>query len=206
MDIIEKILDVSSRIVIFTSCELWSKSSGIISIDTPPNFDISNQYTISKLLLFNRIKELRKRDERYRKIVLIHPFYFNSVHRSNYFLFGKIFDSIIKEKQIEVGNLDFYRDMIHTKFMVEKCMDADKDLMMGSGKLFNVRDFISELYHIFDMPYSEYVKESMTVKPNDKFIRADVNWNYSYNDLLEDTIKDIENARKKYRSYIQLDI
>ena len=33
---------------------------------------------------------------------IFHPFYFNSVYRKPYFLFGKIFDSIINEKKIKV--------------------------------------------------------------------------------------------------------
>jgi len=199
MEIIENMLDVSNRIVIFTSCELWSNEVGTISINTNPNFDIRNGYTISKLLLFNKIKELRNKDNRYKKVVLIHPFYFNSIHRRNYFLFGKIFDSIVNEKRIEVGNLDFYRDMVHTEFLVEKCIQAECDMMLGAGRLFNVRDFVIELYRNFDMSYTEYVKEDRSNKPNDKFIRADVSWNYSYEDLLKDTIKDIENAKKNGR-------
>ena len=193
LEVIEKLLDKTDKIVIFTSCELWSNISGVITNHTNPDFNISNQYTLSKLLLFNEIKRLRNYDSRYNKVVIVHPFYFNSVYRSKYFLFGKIFDSIVNGKKIEVGNLNFYRDMVHTKFLVKKSIELDKDSMIGSGKLFNVRDFAVDLYDSFGMSYAEYVKENPNLIPNDKLIRADVSWDYSYQNLLEDTIEDLKN-------------
>jgi GDP-D-mannose dehydratase len=193
LEVIENLLEVTNKIVIFTSCELWSNKSGIITDQTNPDFNISNQYTLSKLLLLNEIKRLRNYDKRYNKIVIVHPFYFNSVYRSKYFLFGKIFDSIINKKLIEVGNLDFYRDMVHTKFLVKKCMEIDRDSMIGSGKLFNVRDFVMDLYDSFGMRYEEYVKENAGSFPSDKLIWAGVKWDYSYQNLLEDTINDLKN-------------
>lgn len=195
LDIIKNLIDESNKIVIFTSCELWSSSSGLIDLKTLPNFNISNEYTLSKLLLFNEIQRLRKIDHRYDKVVILHPFYFNSVYRTEYFLFGKIFNSIVDKKNIEVGNLDFYRDMIHTSFLVKKAIELKSDSMMGSGRLFNVRDFVIDLYKSFDMDYFKYVKEDRNLLPNDKPIRAKVDWEYTYNDLLNDTIDDIKSMR-----------
>jgi len=45
------------------------------------------------------------------------------------------------------------------------------------------------------MRYYEYVKENLNLIPNDKLIRADVNWDYSYQNLLEDTIEDLKKIR-----------
>jgi GDP-D-mannose dehydratase len=174
---------------------LWSNSVGTISVDDKFDFDPNNGYTVSKMLLVDEIKRLRKIDDKYNKVKLLHPFYFNSVYRSKYFLFGKIFDSIINKKMIEVGNLDFYRDMVHAKFLVKKALEADTDMMLGSGKLFNVRDFVIDLYNSFNMDYFQYVKEDKTQKSNSKFLRADVDWNYTYNDLLNETIEDIKNFK-----------
>ena len=195
LDIIKNLIDESNKIVIFTSCELWSGLSGLIDLKTLPNFNISNEYTLSKLLLFNEIQRLRKIDYRYDKLVILHPFYFNSVYRTEYFLFGKIFNSIVDKKNIEVGNLDFYRDMIHTSFLVKKAIELKSDSMMGSGRLFNVRDFVIDLYKSFDMDYFKYVKEDRSLLSNDKPIRAKVDWEYTYNDLLKDTIDDIKSMR-----------
>lgn len=195
LDIIKNLIDESNKIVIFTSCELWSGLSGSIDLKTLPNFNISNEYTLSKLLLFNEIQRLRKIDYRYDKLVILHPFYFNSVYRTEYFLFGKIFNSIVDKKNIEVGNLDFYRDMIHTSFLVKKAIELKSDSMMGSGRLFNVRDFVIDLYKSFDMNYFKYVKEDRSLLSNDKPIRAKVDWEYTYNDLLKDTIDDIKSMR-----------
>jgi len=193
INIINSLINNSNKIVVFTSCELWSNKTGIISNDTKFDYDVNNQYTVSKMLLANEIKRLRNLDDKYNKVKLIHPFYFNSVHRSKYFLFGKIFNSIIANQKIEVGNLDFYRDMVHAKFLVEKSISSEKDMVIGSGKLFNVREFVIDLYSNFDMNYYDYVKEDKINKSNSKFLRANVDWEYSYNDLLNDTINDIKN-------------
>lgn len=192
LNIINSLIDNCEKIVVFTSCELWSNKTGFIDISTNFDFNISNNYTISKMLLVNEIKRLRNSDKRYNRVKLLHPFYFNSVFRNKYFLFGKIFDSIINKKQIKVGNLDFYRDMVHAKFIVEKAISSDKDMMLGSGKLFNVRDFVVDLYTSFNMNYKDYVSEDHSSQSDSKFLRAKVDWNYDYDNLLNDTIFDIK--------------
>lgn len=194
VEIINSLIENCDRIIVFTSCELWSNLTGTISVDTKFDFDPNNGYTTSKMLLVNEIKRLRNIDKKYDKVKLIHPFYFNSVRRSKYFLFGKIFDSIVNKKEIEVGNLDFYRDMVHAKFLVKKSIEAQNDMMIGSGKLFNVRDFVIDLYSYFNMDYFQYVKEDKSQKSNSKFLRADVDWNYTYDDLIDETVEDIKKS------------
>lgn len=197
MKIIDTILDNSDKIVIYMSCELWSNRVGVIDIKDVVDFKISNKYTVSKFMLLDKIKTLRLTDKRYEKVIILYPFYFNSAMRSKYFLFGKIFDSIINEKKIDVGNLNFYRDMVHTKFLVKKSIESYSDVLIGSGKFFNVRDFIMDLYSNFNMDYHEFVTEDKGLRPNDKLIRANVSWSYEYKDLLDDTISDLKNFKNK---------
>lgn len=196
MNIVNSLIDNSNKITIFTSCELWSNKSGVINNDTEYDFNITNQYTLSKLIMINEIKRLRQINSKYNKVVLLHPFYFNSAYRSKYFLFGKIFDSILNKNKIEVGNLNFYRDMVHAKFLVEKAIELNKDSVIGSGRLFNVRDFIIDLYSSFNLDFFEFVKEDHTLQSNDKNIRAQVNWSYTYENLLSDTINDLKKFKK----------
>lgn len=199
LDLIKSVIDKSDKVVIFGSCEIWSNKTGIIKETTTPDFDISNEYTLSKFLLINEIKRLRNIDDIYNKVVIINPFYFNSVYRNKYFLFGKIFDSIINKKRIEVGNLNFYRDMVHTNFLVKKVIESKNDMLVGSGKLFNVRDFIIDLYHNFEMDYFYYVKEDRSqIVSNEKLIRANVDWKYTYDNLMIETVNDINNFIKRH--------
>ncbi|HVI42029.1 MAG TPA: hypothetical protein VM577_15365 [Anaerovoracaceae bacterium] len=198
--IAESLLENSKKIVCYTSCELWNTLTGFIRLDTLPQFSpIVNEYTISKMLLWHKLKVMRYSNPLYNKIVLAHPFYFNSTYRSEYFLFGKIFKSIINKEKIEVGNLDFYRDMVHTKFVVEKSIGATKDIMIGSGKLFHIRTFVKDLYKLNDMNFSDYVKDhsNLPMKKQDKLIMADVPWDYTYEDLLKDTQEDLKQAMEK---------
>lgn len=195
LQIINSLLENSKKIVCYTSCELWNELSGPITLTTAPKFyPLTNEYCLSKLLLWNKILELRKIEAAYEKVIFMHPFYFNSVHRNDYFLFGKIFNSIIHKRLIQVGNLDFYRDMVHTKFVVEKSISLSSDSMLGAGKLFNVRDFVIDLYKTNELDFYHFVKEDRAAplgKP--KLITAQVDWEYSYQDLLSSTQNDILN-------------
>jgi|LauGreDrversion4_2_1035121.scaffolds.fasta_scaffold02986_14 GDP-D-mannose dehydratase len=197
LDIINSLLDASNKIVCYTSCELWAQCAGKISSSTEPKFRlINNDYTISKLLLFNKIKNLRKYNEAYNKVIFMHPFYFNSIHRSNYFLFGKIYDSIINKKKIQVGNLNFYRDMVHASFIVEQSMSSTQDSVVGAGRLFNVRQFIQDLYKINNVDFDSFViEESKHLLDNQKLIMADVVNDYTYEKLIFDTQQEILNYK-----------
>jgi hypothetical protein len=192
LNIIETLLKNSNKIVCYTSCELWNNLSGYISLNSAPNFNTNNEYAISKLLLLNKIKERRLIDDVYNKVIFIHPFYFNSVYRSEYFLFGKIFDSIINRKKINVRSLDFYRDMIHTKFLVKKSIEQKNDCVVGSGKLFHVGNFIKDLYKLNELDFNYFVNQEGNTTSNKKLIMANVEWQYSYDNLLLDTINDIK--------------
>ena len=200
LQIINSLLENCNKIVCYTSCELWNELTGFISPNMPAKFyPINHEYSISKLLLWNKILELRKTNSLYNKVIFMHPFYFNSVHRNEYFLFGKIFKSIIHKQKIKVGNLNFYRDMVHTKFVVQKSMELTTDSMIGSGKLFNARDFVRNLYQLNDMDFEEFVEEDLTMpsgKP--KLIMAKVDWDYTYQNLLDDTQADILNVKEHH--------
>jgi GDP-D-mannose dehydratase len=193
LQIINTLLPYTDKIVCYTSCELWNNLTGFISTNTPPSFSpITNEYCISKLLLWNKIIELRKIDRNYEKVIFIHPFYFNSVYRSEYFLFGKIFNSILNKQKIQVGNLDFDRDMVHTKFVAQKSIEAKQDTMVGAGRLFNVKQFVQDIYRLNGLDFNSLVEEnnaSPIGKP--KLIKAKVDWDYTYQDILYDTQNDL---------------
>ncbi len=193
MQIIDALLESSNKIVCYTSCELWNDLSGFIAPDTTPKFSpLNNEYAISKLLLLNKVVEKRKTNQLYNKVVFVHPFYFNSIHRSRYFLFGKIFDSIINKKKIDVGNLGFYRDMVHAKFVVEKSMSTTADIVVGAGKLFCIRDFVKDLYRLSGLDFEQYVHEDLaSINSKQKLIMASVDWEYSYQQLLADTHEEL---------------
>jgi hypothetical protein len=143
------------------------------------------KYLLSKERLINEIYDLRKTSPCYNKVVIIHPFYFNSVYRDKYFLFGKIFDSIINKKIIEINDTYFYRDMVHTKYMVQRSIDAVNDEVVGAGKLYYINDFIRDLYKIFNMDYDYYVKENLNYKEIEKKIYySEQERIYTYDDLI----------------------
>jgi nucleoside-diphosphate-sugar epimerase len=196
-EVIQNLIDNSNKIVIYTTCEMWNKYKGKVYPNSEPLFEYSNDYVKSKIMLRDKIYKLREDDEKWFKVKIIHPFYFNSVYRKDGFLFGKIFDSIINNKKIEIGNTNFERDMVHTKYVVKRSIESQKDEIVGSGQLFNVNKFIKDLYKEFNMDYNFYVKDNTEIKDNhsQKKYYSDQKIIYTYEMLLKDTIEDIKSKK-----------
>jgi len=180
--------DISFRIIVYGTSELWNNIEGGINIDQPYDYNYS-PYIKSKELLCNEITQSRTN---FGNVIILHPVNFNSVYRKGNFLFGKIFDSIINKKKIEIGDTYFYRDLIHPKYLVERSILANKDEIVGSGRLIHINDFIRNLYDYFGLNYDEYVKEDIrnNLKVKRKIYYLDSK-NHLYNRLFEDTVKDL---------------
>ena len=75
-------------------------------------------------------------------------------HRpSTNFLFGKIFNSVLNEEHIEIGDTYYYRDLLHTSYVASICQNVSEDKIIGSGRMFFVNDFIRDLYKAFGLKY-----------------------------------------------------
>jgi len=194
LDIISKLLDNTNKIVVYTTCEIFNNVYGPIDVDTQPSFvpkknaNYTN-YILSKYLLAQYIKENRKKDKRWERVLIIHPFNFESIHKNSYFLFGKITNSILKKEKIEIFDIDFYKDLLHASRMVEQSILADNDCVVGSGKLINVEETVKRIYNFFDMDFYEYVKVVKTSfdKRNFYYSRKKL-----YYDFTEDMISDLK--------------
>lgn len=181
---------LSNKVIVYGTSELWNKCNGAIDINTPFNFKHHN-YTESKKLMVYKIKE-----KNYNNVIILHPFNFNSIYRTGDFLFSKIFDSIINEKKITIGNTYFYRELLHPKFIVRKSLRAEKDAIIGAGRLVFVNDFIRDLYHFFEMKYEDYVtedyKENLTSNENIFYLKSK---QLKYNQLFKDTVEEIKKQK-----------
>jgi hypothetical protein len=191
IDIIDNLKNYSDSIVVYSSCELWNQYDGPVNIDMNFNFYstpyLQSKYKLSKYILNNT--------KMYNNVIIIYPFNFNSRYRSEEFLFDKIFNSIIDKKIIEIGDTYFYRDIIHPKFVVESSINSKSHSIIGSGRKVFVNDFIRDLYKKFDMEYDDYIIENIS-KYNEYDKRKEYYLNsnkclYSYKQLLDDTIDDI---------------
>ena len=143
------------------------------------------------ILLNQIIKNNRKKDNRWEKVIIIHPFNFESIYKNKYFLFGKITNSILNKEKIEIHDIDFYKDLLHASRVVEESIKTNTDSVIGSGRLINVKDIVKQIYNFFDMDYNEYVKELPSA--NKKY-----NFYYSENKLNHNFIDDIILDLKKY--------
>lgn len=180
-----------SKIIIFSTCELWNKHFGGIDLKTPMDFYETN-YTRSKFEMTQRILD---NEEEYSNVIILYPFNFNSTKRSKDFLFGKIFSSIINREKIEIGDTYYYRDIFHPNFIVEEILNAHEHKIIGSGRLTFVNDFIRDLFKMYGLSYEDLVEENL-----ESFKEYEIKYEYylksklplySYSRLIEDTSKDI---------------
>jgi nucleoside-diphosphate-sugar epimerase len=199
LDIIDKLKNFSRNIIVYSTCELWNQYDGPIDISKNFNFFstpyLQSKYKLSKYILSN-IND-------YYNVFILYPFNFNSVYRNCNFLFGKIFDSIINKKVIEIGDTYFYRDIVHPKFVVEDSINATSHKIVGSGRLIYVNDFIKDLYNYFNMNYNDYVIENIG-KYNEYDRRKEYYLKsnsclYGYKQLLNDTVEDLDKKILKNR-------
>lgn len=153
LEIIDQLKDFCEDITLYSTSELWNNIEGPIKITDKYNYN-ETPYIRSKELLCNHINKNR---ENYKNIKIVYPFNFNSPYRKDGFLFGKIFKSIIKKEKIEIGNVNFERDLIHPSIIVKESIKRKKDFIIGSGELFNIENFIKDLYEVSNMNFDDYV-------------------------------------------------
>jgi nucleoside-diphosphate-sugar epimerase len=195
LDLINQLKRKSQKIVVFSTCELWSDRCGKIDIDTDFKFH-QHPYILSKWKLTEKLKSINDK-----KVIIVYPFNFNSTYRSKDFLFGKVFNSIINKQKIEIGDTHYFRDLMHTSFVANACQSLKEDTIIGSGRMFWVNDFIRDLYKHFNMNYDDYVTEIETINiapKNEYYLKGNF---YTYDRLLNDTLLDLNSCIDKSTIY-----
>lgn len=189
LEVIDHLIDHSGKIYVFSTSELWNKYHGPVDLSLKFDYYYSS-YIKSKHILCDFINEHR---EKYNNVKIIYPFNFNSPYRKQGFLFSKIFESIIHKKKIEVGDLNFKRDMIHPEILVKNLFNLDEDSILGTGELINVNIFIQNLFDKFDLDFNNLViqnKNSYFGKRNEYYSKIKFS---DFSELLKMTYRDIEN-------------
>jgi nucleoside-diphosphate-sugar epimerase len=194
VDYTSKVIDyfskISKKVVIYGTAELWNDSNGPIDLFSEIKYKYS-PYIKSKEILYNLLKNNRL-NNKWCNVNIIHPFNFNSLGRKEGFLFYKIFESIINNKIINVGYLDINRDIIHPKYLVLKSIDTKDDLIVGSGKLTNIKTFISDLYLYFNKQINDFLIEDKNAYSKHKNNEFWLNTTEIYSKLLEDTVSEFK--------------
>lgn len=158
--LVNAIMPISRRVFYYSTAELWNKKSGPVDENTPYDYH-SNHYTDSKRM----ISEELSNKEKYPNVTVVYPFNFNSILRRGEYLFGKVFTSIMNREPIKIGDINYYREMLHPSMVVEAVAsqhDVGKDVVVGSGRLIHVGDFIKKLYESFGMNMDTMVESTVT--------------------------------------------
>jgi len=152
LELIDALHPVCRKIFYYSTAELWNASSGPVGPSDPYSFH-ANHYTGSK----SEASLVLRNKSSYPKVSIAYPFNFNSVHRRGEYLFGKIFKSILNGSPTTIGDVDYYREMLHPTMVVEATLESAErdpvgtDIVIGSGRLVHVGDFIRRLYLRFGM-------------------------------------------------------
>jgi len=189
LNVIDKIKNYCNKIIIYSTSELWNDYDGKISITIPFKYNYT-PYIKSKELLSIHINENKNK---YENIHIIYPFNFNSPYRKNGFLFSKIFDTIINKNKNSIGDLNFYRDLIHPSVIVKESINTNNDLLIGSGSLINVKNFIDDLFILNNMKSEDYlqINEINNLKNKRKNYYSENSYS-NYKELLKLTNYDIQ--------------
>jgi nucleoside-diphosphate-sugar epimerase len=192
--IVDLVKDRSKKVFLYGTSELWNNCNGLINIETPINYRYS-PYVKSKEVLWNLIKENREKSE-WDNVNIIHPFNFNSIHRKSGFLFYKFYDSIINKTINHVGNININRDIIHPSYLVRKSINCDSDILVGSGKTTNIKNFIEQIFNYYGLNMTDYIKENIESNSNHQSNTFWLETENIYDDLMNDTIKELNKILK----------
>lgn len=186
LKIIDTIKDFVNSVVVYSTSELWNNLDGKVSIKDTFNYNYT-PYIKSKEILSSHIMEYK---EKYQNVHIVYPFNFNSPYRHSDFLFGKIFNSIKNKKKISVGNLDFNRDIIHPTIVVNNSINTKNDILVGSGELINIKNFVSKILNNFNLNYDEIIKEENFNFNYRKEYYSEIRYS-NFNELLNLTVNDL---------------
>ena len=191
--LIKEIKDCCKNVIFYSTSELWNKCNGPITIDTPFKYTWT-PYIVSKATVTRAIMNDKILDN----VIILFPFPFNSpIRKEKRYLFSKVFSSIIEEKKITIGNIAYYRDLLHPSFVVRQSLKASEHQIIGSGRIVFVKDFIETLYLHFGLDPKEFIVESKEELSEDYMLRENIFYLdshkclYSYDELIEDTVFDI---------------
>lgn len=194
LKVIDFFKEISNNVVVYSTSELWNNYEGMISLNHAFNYNYT-PYIKSKEILCNFINENK---QKYKNVNIIYPFNFNSPFRKDGFLFSKIFASLINKSHIEIGNINFYRDIVHPNIIVKESIQTKTDKLIGTGELINIEKFVIDLYNSLNLNFNDYVNI------NDKNNLPNTRKNYysakkysTYNELLTLTKIDANNKISK---------
>jgi len=188
--VIHELKNNCQNIYIFSTSELWNQYDGAINLSLPFKYDFT-PYIKSKELL---CQEIILNREDYKNVIIIYPFNFNSIYRKPGFLFYKIFNSILTKNKEEIGNIDFNRDLIHPKTLVDESLKSNQDRIIGSGNLINVKGFVKDIFEGLELDIDDYI-----IFKDQNFLNNKRSQYYNeekiggYDLLLETTITEIKN-------------
>jgi nucleoside-diphosphate-sugar epimerase len=189
--------EISNKVVIYSTSELWNDYEGEIEIIMPFKYNYS-PYIKSKEILSTIINENKNL---YKNVYIIYPFNFNSPWRKEGFLFFKIFNCILNKEKISIGDINMQRDIIHPQIIVNESINTDNDKLIGTGFLINIKKYIEDIFISKNMIFDDYVicNISNNLLNTRKEYYSKIKYS-SYSELLNLTLNDIEISTNRLKN------
>jgi len=157
---------------------------------------------VIKVIIYNTKKELTENTINNKKVITLFPCNFNSKYRQEGFLFHKLILAITKDQKSKVGNLDFHREIAHTKYITRKVLQANKSEIISPGFQVNIKQYFTDVLKHFNKKYSDYFIETDNKSESYLDNVYDIeDESYSYEKLVEQTVEDFVNDTTSERYY-----
>ncbi len=199
------------------SSEMYDKNpKQKINENTP--FNPKSAYGIAKVASYYLIKNYRDNYRLNASTGIL--FNHESPRKDDQFVLRKISKSVAKiklgkQKKIKLGNIKSKRDWGHAKDFVKAMWLINQqkqpaDYIVGTGKLYNVEDFLKRAFRYVNLDYKKYLvidkklfrkKESNARLADPRKIQKKLRWirKFNFNSLVKDMIEnDIKIIKKKY--------
>ncbi|MBD0779694.1 GDP-mannose 4,6-dehydratase [Maribacter sp. ANRC-HE7] len=164
LNAIERLEYKPKKILIASSAAVYGNIEGALSEDMCPK--PVNHYGNSKLAMENMVRPYFNR----LNIIIVRPFNYTGIGQENHFLIPKIISHYVKnKKEIELGNIDVYREFNNVKFVIksysELLFSSTKSEIFNvcTGHAINIKSIINSMDNLANY--------NIKVKINPKFVR-----------------------------------
>lgn len=171
-----RLLSPATKIFQASTSEMFGGDPNRDIFNENSEFELRSPYAIAKALAYNWVKYFRQTYGMF----ICSAFCFNhsNIYRNSSFYVQRVCQSAArislgKQKELTLGNINFWRDESYADFCVEafhKMLQLDKpeDFIIARGQCFHGEEFLDEAFGYFNLDWKNFVcQDKNLLRPND---------------------------------------